>query len=158
MFSLSAHFSASYILQEKKKPTLEIEKCFCGQHPIKDMFSWMCVSLKILGVLPSLLNLPFDLTRLGSRNVQRYRQCSKGHEEKGEERGTAFLGKAFNPEVQTRGYISITHTMCHRGHNLMVIIVHILKLESDLLFLHKLVCLKGCSSNCIPSLNCIPIY
>lgn len=56
------------------------------------------------------------------------------------ERRAAFLGKAFNPEVRTCGYISITHAMCHRGHNLMVIIVPILKLENDLLFLHKFVC------------------
>lgn len=40
----------------------------------------------------------------------------------------------------------------------MVIIVQIPKLESDLLFLHKLVCLKGYSSNCIPSFNCSLIY
>lgn len=72
----------------------------------------------------------------------------------------AFLHiKAFTLEVQAHWCISITCDMCHRVHNLVVIIiVEILKLENDLLFSHKLEWLQVYPSNYILSLTCSLIY
>lgn len=67
--------------------------------------------------------------------------------------------KAFDLGVQTHWCISITCDMCHKVHNLEVIIIgQILKLENDLLFSHKLQLLQGYPSNYILSLTCILIY
>lgn len=117
----------------------------------------------IVGVFPTsvsqcflFLTSPFHFKHYGSKecnNVIAITQWSQ------RQKRAVLQMKAFDLGVQTHWCISITCDMCHKVHNLEVIIIgQILKLENDLLFSHKLQWLQGYPSNYILSLTCILIY